>query len=441
MKNVLNIINELSGTSSRNEKKEILLRVMETSDVFCRGFMMSVDKMTAYGIKSIPKYKGSNDSSLDFEDFLFTVRRLEERALSGNRAKESVVGLMKRSNEDEWNLFYRPILSKGFKLGVTEKSWNDVARASGHDEYVVPVFACQLATDGKDMSLSGTKIVDMKLDGVRTVAVVNESGAKLFSRSGKLFENFASVEDQLYELWSKYCKVPMVFDGEMVLEGGDFQSLMKQVQRKDDVKTENSRFVIFDMLPFDKFVEGEYPLELSERKYYLDKVFMDAYSGGTDHPNVTRLSYDIVKDQDLARAIPILRKKAATEGYEGIMVKDFNSPYKCKRTKDWLKIKPVISLTLTIVGVEAGKEGQFSDTTGSLVVEGIDEGKRIRVNVGSGLKPEDRDYFWNNRLLVTNNMLVEVEADAITKSESSDTYSLRFPRFKGIRSDIDGIKI
>jgi len=76
---------------------------------------------------------------------------------------------------------------------------------------------------------------------------------------------------------------------------------------------------------------------------------------------------------------------------------------------------------------------------GALVCEGIDDGKAIKVNVGSGFSDSDRDSFWNDRGSLPGR-IVEVRADAVTQNQDG-TYSLRFPRFKTFRGFEAGEKI
>ena len=75
--------------------------------------------------------------------------------------------------------------------------------------------------------------------------------------------------------------------------------------------------------------------------------------------------------------------------------------------------------------------GRNEGRLGAFVCEGIDDGKDIRVNVGSGFTDSNRDDYWNRRNDIIGH-LVEVRADAITKNQDG-TYSLRFPRFKTFR--------
>ena len=71
--------------------------------------------------------------------------------------------------------------------------------------------------------------------------------------------------------------------------------------------------------------------------------------------------------------------------------------------------------------------------------EGVDEDRRIQVNVGSGLSDSDRDDFWSRKDSLLGH-IVEVKADAITQNQDG-TYSLRFPRFERFRGFEAGEKI
>jgi DNA ligase-1 len=133
-----------------------------------------------------------------------------------------------------------------------------------------------------------------------------------------------------------------------------------------------------------------------------------------------------------------LNKQAVDGGYEGVMIKDTDAPYECKRTHAWLKAKPFIEVTLEVVDVEEGT-GRNEGRLGAIVCNGVDDGKTISVNVGSGFTDVHRDDYWNNRDALIGN-LVEVRADAITQNQDG-TYSLRFPRFKTFRGFEVGEKV
>jgi DNA ligase-1 len=133
-----------------------------------------------------------------------------------------------------------------------------------------------------------------------------------------------------------------------------------------------------------------------------------------------------------------INKQAIEGGYEGIMLKDPEAAYECKRTVAWLKLKPFIEVSLEVVDFEEGT-GRNAGRLGAIICEGEDDGRRIRVNVGSGFSDSDRDSYWTGRDSMVNK-IVEVRADAVTQNQDG-TYSLRFPRFLKFRGFTAGEKI
>jgi len=157
-------------------------------------------------------------------------------------------------------------------------------------------------------------------------------------------------------------------------------------------------------------------------------------------PNVTCLANEEV-DLDTAEGqlrFKEINAQAVAGGYEGIMIKDPEAGYECKRSVSWLKLKPFIEVSLDVVAVEEGT-GKNVGKLGALVCEGVDDGKAIRVNVGSGLTDEQRDGFWRVKDDCVG-MIAEVRADAITQNQDG-SYSLRFPRFLRFRGLVKGEKL
>lgn len=120
------------------------------------------------------------------------------------------------------------------------------------------------------------------------------------------------------------------------------------------------------------------------------------------------------------------------------MIKTVDAPYQCKRTDAWMKWKPTITVDLTVMSLEAGT-GRNTGRLGALVCEGEDQGRSIRVNVGSGFTDKDRTEYWQAHDSIVG-QIVEVEADAVTQNQDG-TFSLRFPRFVRFRSFEPGEKI
>ena len=128
-------------------------------------------------------------------------------------------------------------------------------------------------------------------------------------------------------------------------------------------------------------------------------------------------------------------------GLEGIMLKDPLAPYECERNRSWLKMKPLRSWDLKAVAVEQGTAGtKNSNSLGAVVFEGEEDGKRIRVSVGTGWSEKDRAAIWANPQLVLGH-IGEVLGDCLTQAQDSDMWSIRFPRFDRWRDVSKGSKI
>jgi DNA ligase-1 len=225
-----------------------------------------------------------------------------------------------------------------------------------------------------------------------------------------------------------------VLDGEIV--GESFQKLMKQAHRKSDAETDNMMYHIFDVLPLDALKEGHWNVQQHKRLEWLDS----AKSALEETANL-RIMPGMDVDLDTAEGHDIMRRFAEAsveQGYEGIMIKNLDAPYLCKRSDSWMKWKPTITVDLTIVGFEEGT-GRNAGRLGAIIYEGVDNERNIRVNVGTGYSDSDRDEFWAARDQLLG-VIGEVEADAVTQNQDG-TYSLRFPRHKRFRGFEPGEKL
>jgi len=211
---------------------------------------------------------------------------------------------------------------------------------------------------------------------------------------------------------------------------------MKQAQRKSDVETSGMVYHIFDIIPLDAFKEGHCNLQQYKRIEWLESA-----RGRLEETDCLRIMNGLDVDLNTAEGHDIMNRyaeDAVAEGFEGIMIKDLDAPYECKRSSFWMKWKPTISVDLKIVGFEEGT-GRNEGRLGAIICEGDDNDRRIFVNVGTGFSDALRDEYWANRDDLLDH-LVEVEADAVTQNQDG-TYSLRFPRFKRFRDFEAGSKL
>jgi DNA ligase-1 len=225
-----------------------------------------------------------------------------------------------------------------------------------------------------------------------------------------------------------------VLDGEIV--GESFQALMKQAQRKDNAKTKDMNYYIFDVVPLADFERGFWNAQQHKRTLMLEINQAEIEA----EPNL-RIMTGMNVDLDTAEGHDVMRRfaeDAVTQGFEGIMIKDVGAPYECKRNSFWMKWKPVMTVDLNIVGFEEGT-GRNAGRLGAIICEGIDNDRLIRVNVGSGLSDENRDEYWGAQDDLLG-QVVEVAADAVTQNQDG-SYSLRFPRFVRFRGFETGEKL
>ena len=454
-------IQKLTESDSRLHKEDVILQALtaaklgnDISSRFLRGLNVCYNPFITFGVKQIPERVFLDEASITHENpwsaYFDLLDQLAKRALTGNAARDAIEAMSLRFDTVEWNAFCAPILRRDMRVGVSEKTINKICKKT---EYEIPVFGCQLATNSEGRpEMRGTKRLEPKLDGVRVIMIVRQGTANprttsvvCYSRNGKVFDNFSHIEDQVRnnvdeliaaadkvsDLQSGILKQGFVLDGEVV--GNTFQELMRQARRKENVNAADSVFHVFDILPLADFQRGHWNAQLSKRIALLEAM----QSAFAKMPNAELLPH-LQVDLDTSEGNNQLERYAkdmVNAGFEGIMIKNLDAPYLCKRSTDWMKWKPTITVDLEVVDVEEGS-GRNLGRLGALVCSGRDDGKEIRVNVGSGFSDSERDTLWSDRNIVVGRT-VEVLCDVITQNQDG-TYSLRFPRFVRFRDDKEG---
>ena len=431
------VISALETHNLRTNKEQIIEAEAEAKNSeFFEGCRLALDPMITFGLKQIPEKQDADGPGLSWEAFTLALTGFTTRQVTGNTARDMIVTMMQSATRAEWNGWYRRILIKDLRCGVSEKTINKVVEKKW-PSYAVPIFSCQLAHDSAnhEEKVCGKKLIEVKLDGVRVITIVYPEGrVDQFSRNGKELLNFGHIKEQLTKVAAGLTE-PLVLDGEVM--SSSFQDLMKQVHRKENVDASDAVLYLFDALPLVDFETGRCPVSQLKRSEWLATW----YEGNADAiPNVRTVSQELV-DLDTIQGrerFKMINTQAVAGGYEGIMIKEINAPYECKRTVSWLKLKPFIEVSLSVIGVEEGT-GKNEGKLGAFICEGEDDGKLITVNVGSGFTDEHRDSYWTNRNKMLG-MVAEVRADAVTQNQDG-SYSLRFPRFKGFRGFAVGEKL
>ena len=435
-------VRDLESSDSRLHKERVIEKALMASKLGsagAQGFLfncyLAYNPFYVYNVKQVIETENLTNRPNPWPTFWALCEDLRTRGVTGHAARDRIEQVSELFDSEQWNGLCRRVLIKDLRCGISEKTLNKVL---GKTSWKIPTFTCQLAQDSTDRpaKMKGIKRLEVKLDGVRVLAVVQGASVTLYSRNGKPFENFPHVAEAI----AANRKSIGAFDGRYVLDGEivgvSFQQLMRQAQRKTDVDTTDMVYHVFDIMPLDSFQEGHYNAQQCKR--------LDILAGSRarfDDTDCLRLMDGITVDLDTAEGHDIMNRyaqDAVKNGFEGIMIKDLSAPYECKRSSFWMKWKPTITVDLTIVGFEEGT-GRNEGRLGAIIYEGVDNERNIRVNVGTGYSDSDRDEFWAARDRLFG-VIGEIEADAVTQNQDG-SYSLRFPRHKRFRGFEPGEKL
>jgi len=439
-------IRDLESSDSRLHKESVIEKALmaaklgsSNAQCFLFNCYQAYNPYYVFGVKKVPETDGLEHKPNPWPKFWAMLEGLRTRSLTGHNAKTAIEFMSEQFDSTEWNNLCRRVIIKDLRCGISEKTLNKVL---GNTEWKIPVFTCQLATDSEKHTakMKGIKRLEQKLDGVRVLAVVTKTTVNLYSRNGKPFDNFPHIVESLEDIKNKFAKLfqacphGFVLDGEII--GESFQALMKQAQRKTDVKTDGMTYSVFDVVPLADFERGFWNAQQHKRSHILEE-----YRAVFEQTDCVRVMVGIDVDLDTAEGHDVMRRyaeDAVTAGFEGIMIKDLDAPYECRRSTFWMKCKPTITVDLNIIGFEEGT-GRNLGRLGAIICEGVDNDRRINVNVGSGLSDANRDEYWSARDQLLGDV-IEVEADAVTQNQDG-TYSLRFPRFIRFRGFEPGEKL
>ena len=443
-------IRDLESSDSRIHKERVIEKALmaarlgsAAAQAFLFNCYQAYNPYYVFGVKQVPETRGLTNRPNPWPKFWALLESLRTRSVTGGNARAAIESVSQEFDSDNWNNMCARVIRKDLRCGISEKTINKVV---GNSEWCIPVFSCQLAQDSGDnpRKMKGLKRLECKLDGVRVLAICYAASqtVNLFSRNGKEFANFEHVERELIPLIPRLSlamfgntSTDFVLDGEIT--GKSFQALMKQAQRKRDANAADSQYYVFDVMPREDFYRGFWNAQQHKRTAKLDKIGPLLKEHAASVHVMPGMDVDLDTSEGHSK-LEQFAEAAVAQGYEGIMIKEVGAPYECKRSSFWMKWKPTITVDLEIVGFETGT-GRNLNRLGAIICEGDDNGRRICVNVGSGLSDSDRDEFWSKRDLLLGRV-VEVQADAVTQNQDG-SYSLRFPRFLRFRGFESGEKL
>ena len=191
------VIRSLEDHPSRLNKEAILEAEANDNNLeLFEGFALALDKLTTFGVKKVPTHGGPDGQGLPWVAFKQLANLLYTRQLTGHAARDAIELALSASTQVQWNDWYRRILIKDLRCGVSEKTVNKVLKK--HKTIPkVPVFATMLAHDGANhpKKIKGKKLLEPKLDGIRVITVINAQSKTVvqYSRNGKVLGNFGQI--------------------------------------------------------------------------------------------------------------------------------------------------------------------------------------------------------------------------------------------------------
>jgi len=271
-------------------------------------------------------------------------------------------------------------------------------------------------------------VYERKLDGLRCIAVRHGRSVDLWSRSQQPFTaRFSGIAAAVAELSAD----DVVLDGEIVALEGDRTSF-SLLQRPGS--TAIPLLYVFDVLHLAGRDLTGWPL--LERKRCLEEV--------VDERGVLRQVRHVEGDPQA------LLPRACADGWEGLIAKRADGPYRSGRSSDWLKLKCSASQELVIGGWTEPRGSRVG--FGALLVGYYDaEGLRYAGKVGTGFDTAtlvDLHHRMTSRARPTSPFVDRVrekgaqwtEPDLVANiafTEWTEDGKLRHPRFEGLRPDKD----
>lgn len=419
---MLNILDQLAKTSSRNDKIKIL-EANKDNQTLKYFFWLALDPMVTFGIKKIPQPSYSEEVCGDLFFNLSRLEPLRSRTLTGNAAIEHLAKILGESDLNDREVIQR-VIEKDPKCGVADSSVNKVWPGL---VFEFPIMKASPYDDKSIQSITFPAYSQTKLDGARCALVVRQGTVVALSSSGR---EIATMNQFDY--------VKNLNDGEFVLDGELLvvEETGKFMERKkgngivnkavkgtiSEKEAKSLHFVVFDMITMKDWLAGFCGKSYSKRFASLVSL-----SDNFRH-NISIVETKIVETE--GKAVSHFKDMLAI-GEEGTILKSMESPWENKRSKYQVKMKGIISCDLVVKSVEEGT-GKNKGKLGALVCESSDG--LVEVNVGTGFSDKERDLpmkSWVGKVVE-----VSYNERIINKTEGSK-WSLFLPRFVRVRLDKD----
>lgn len=419
LQHIYNLCNQLQSITSTKAKQQFLIdNRCEDFDFFLK-WLLNPQIVTGIDKKRLKK-KIDVPCFASFGHLDQTLYYLQ----SNNTGRDVDVYACQRyiSNNPDYADFLTAVFTKSLKLGVDVKLVN-----KAYGKGFIPVHEVQLGSGRDKLRLKDNEVffLTQKLNGVRCTYV----NGKLISRQGTEFTGLNHIVDAIHKAEEKYGNQNMVLDGELIhkndgtLSDNDNFRLGTGIINAKEGDKSSIMFIVFDILPYDDFVEGKSKANYSLRRAWLDTL-SGIFNGITGYIEVVPLLYSGVDQSRIDGWLSF----ADSHGWEGIMLNK-EAPYECKRTTNLIKIKSFKFSDLRIIGYEEG-DGKYKGMLGAVIVDY----KGNNVNVGSGFDETERVELWKNPDGLIGK-IAAIKYKEVSKNKDTGLESLQFPVWNGLRED------
>ena len=429
-KYIIEIVDDIKAVSGRNEKVAILTQALQENQNFRTATELAYNPYKNFFISSNQSlldslHKVNFGSPRGYRDIQVAFHMLEAINEHGSAPNDMKNRLYNKMVEiDEQDVEAVDLILKGsFDCGISVSSINKAYPG------LIPEFKTMLCEKLSKKSLE--KIVypayaQVKMDGMRTLMFIDDNKITFRSRSGKHLEVLGAFDNEINRIFP--AGTNCVVDGELITvtdgkvdprktSNGICNKALKGTISEDEAR--KLVFVAWDVFSQDTFWAGE-----GKTPYVIRfEMLKGLISKGTGRIRLV----ENIEVEDYAEVNRYFQKNLE-KGEEGIILKNKNSLYTGKRSRELIKFKAEKTADLEIVevlegaGKYTGQLGAFSCTT---------KDGDLRVNVGSGFSDQDRSDMFTNSLV---GQIVEVKYNEVIEDKFGDA-SLFLPVFVGLRKD------
>ena len=235
--NVIEVLEQLESDNSRLFKEKVLTD--NKDDLLLQRFLtLAFDPWKNWGVAKYnrpnPLPGNANHEDVELDTFMNLLEALNNRVMTGNKAREAVETAMSQFDAlgQKW---CERLLWRNLRCGVSATTINKIWPAS-----IVP-FAVALAESLTTVGVNGDfKITDpvkypvrveAKLDGLRCIAVKRNGEVTLYTRSGT--ELTSPGIQPIIDAIKKLPTDNIVFDGELLDDDGSWNSTVSGVMKNN----------------------------------------------------------------------------------------------------------------------------------------------------------------------------------------------------------------